>query len=1126
MADKAAMDSSYEMAFLHADADGVGPALILSAPKGAAQYLFNVPEGFARLALEKKMRPSSHLSCVCLTSIQPHTAGGLGGLMLRLAQDGHGQVQLIGPKGTGQFVHALRHICHWRHPKVFVSECHSTRPLPVFDDDHTVIIPLMAGDQFSSCPWCSYNACLRSEATNPRMKWKKVLLTSIKKNSTTSSSGSSSSSSSDWSADDAEVFDIKSRKRKSELGSGHSTTSIEGVSKKMKNKVLHCEGTLVGNSKQVDSSLHSENCNNQVFRELDALFTQHDCAKKTMKRKAMNKLKKVFECNASSCLIAVKGRQIHQTDERLAGSSIKNPSFSDHSSSFCAKDSLRLNGSTENHPLYSRLDALFTQNSFGKRSLKRKAIGTLNKAKKCSSSCSVHHKVRGNNSIAVQASKETNMEANSVVCNLNSAYNDGIRQPQDTGTDVDGKSLISNIVENDLPSLQEESNPVFLKDPSGLSAIDSSEEDNYMLKGKHNHVHIFGYLCYLKKLHAGVLIIDCCSNESLKSIELHRIIKCMGSDMDFHKIIAVIHLTPIWLQKSELYKLWTKSFRKNILHFSVRGSFQEFGFISSLSTLLKLNLVSDRLFPLPFAMKPMVKKKCQGSSDQRKKKKSFEKIKVPVNVIIEKKGSNICTRFDNSKYLSRSNTFSAQDSLLQVRPSYACALQQCADMLYGDPCLTVNQKAALALRKELLLQRGLLLQQETNMTPPNQCSESPTGGRFQIVLAQDAKSYSSKLSSIDVPIQGRYLEQNESSLEDVLVFRENPPLRTLDAAGAGFEVVFLGTGSAEPSKYRGSSGILLKIQGCNASMLLDAGEGVVGQLVRLYGKQGAFEVLASLCCVWVSHKHADHVLGIYSVICARQGHGSLTIIGPSTVKNWLSEVSRVSGDIFPLSAYNYIHSKEFSVRQQGVNPNFTLSSGQGYQIQQMLDQLQLRNMKSVYVDHCYEAYGLVLFSNSGWSVVYSGDTRPCEQLIQAGIGCTLLIHEATFEDNLYGHAMQKRHSTVEEALNSAFHMHAQNVILTHFSQRYPKIVNIRDAGELNVFVAFDVTDPSNKYPFPVDGEMPATILPDQVVMTNTLVKTAPLKGISIKNEGGLNSQQSGFSKHIRWADSNSDSEDG
>ena len=52
------------------------------------------------------------------------------------------------------------------------------------------------------------------------------------------------------------------------------------------------------------------------------------------------------------------------------------------------------------------------------------------------------------------------------------------------------------------------------------------------------------------------------------------------------------------------------------------------------------------------------------------------------------------------------------------------------------------------------------------------------------------------------------------------------------------------------------------------------------------------------------------------------------------------------------------------------------------------------------VEHCRDAWGLVVEHVHGWSLVYSGDTRPCKALAAAGYGCTILIHEATFEPDL------------------------------------------------------------------------------------------------------------------------------
>ena len=39
---------------------------------------------------------------------------------------------------------------------------------------------------------------------------------------------------------------------------------------------------------------------------------------------------------------------------------------------------------------------------------------------------------------------------------------------------------------------------------------------------------------------------------------------------------------------------------------------------------------------------------------------------------------------------------------------------------------------------------------------------------------------------------------------------------------------------------------------------------------------------------------------------------------------------------------------------------------------------------TVPVDHCPQAYGLVLTHIRGWKIVYSGDTRPSLALIKAG----------------------------------------------------------------------------------------------------------------------------------------------
>jgi ribonuclease Z len=60
-------------------------------------------------------------------------------------------------------------------------------------------------------------------------------------------------------------------------------------------------------------------------------------------------------------------------------------------------------------------------------------------------------------------------------------------------------------------------------------------------------------------------------------------------------------------------------------------------------------------------------------------------------------------------------------------------------------------------------------------------------------------------------------------------------------------------------------------------------------------------------------------------------------------------------------------------------------------------------------------------------------------VIDAAKDATLLVHEATFEDELQDEAIYKKHSTTAEALGVAAAAGAYRTLLTHFSTRYPRI---------------------------------------------------------------------------------------
>lgn len=97
--------------------------------------------------------------------------------------------------------------------------------------------------------------------------------------------------------------------------------------------------------------------------------------------------------------------------------------------------------------------------------------------------------------------------------------------------------------------------------------------------------------------------------------------------------------------------------------------------------------------------------------------------------------------------------------------------------------------------------------------------------------------------------------------------------------------------------------------------------------------------------------------------------------------------------------------------------------------------LNLKSIDSFLVDHCHHAYGVSIISHAGWKVVFSGDTVPCNAIVEHAKGATLLIHEATFEEDMKEEALHKKHSTVSDAVAVAKQAGAYRTILTHFSQR-------------------------------------------------------------------------------------------
>ncbi|KAI9726495.1 MAG: hypothetical protein M1828_001317 [Chrysothrix sp. TS-e1954] len=280
------------------------------------------------------------------------------------------------------------------------------------------------------------------------------------------------------------------------------------------------------------------------------------------------------------------------------------------------------------------------------------------------------------------------------------------------------------------------------------------------------------------------------------------------------------------------------------------------------------------------------------------------------------------------------------------------------------------------------------------------------------------------------------------------------------------EVLVLGTGSSHPSPHRNVSGSLVRVPNCG-TYLLDCGEGTLGTLIRMYGEDGIKPILRDLKMIWISHMHADHHLGLVSVIKAwyREVHGSepytsssseaapglipnrLAIVSDKPMLQWLKEYANIEdfgySRILPLATVpsSYHMGKKSPTGLWDADPSSS-TYNDVRQTATYLDYLNIASFATVRVNHCNGSQAVSITFKSSFKLSYSGDCRPSTSFASIGEASDVLIHEATFEDEHRGEAFAKKHSTAGEALLIADKMNAKVCLLTHFSQRYPHMPSL------------------------------------------------------------------------------------
>lgn len=291
------------------------------------------------------------------------------------------------------------------------------------------------------------------------------------------------------------------------------------------------------------------------------------------------------------------------------------------------------------------------------------------------------------------------------------------------------------------------------------------------------------------------------------------------------------------------------------------------------------------------------------------------------------------------------------------------------------------------------------------------------------------------------------------------------------------EIIFLGTSSAIPTSHRNHSAIAIKSFG--EILLFDCGEGTQRQMYR--AKLSPMKVNKII----ITHFHGDHILGLPGMIQTMGFRGrteSLNLYGPPGLYELTEHIMGLGyfsipfkinineiddGVIFEEENYmikccrtdHTIPNLAYCIYEKRL-PKFLREKALEHGVKPGPDFAKLHKGVQVKVGNKIVKPEYVLGNKrKGRKIVYSGDTRPCKQMVKFAKDADVLIHESTFEGQYEDKAYETGHSTVSQAARIAKKAEVKKLILTHLSTRYKETDSLkRESKEIfeNSMVAEDL----------------------------------------------------------------------
>ncbi len=291
-------------------------------------------------------------------------------------------------------------------------------------------------------------------------------------------------------------------------------------------------------------------------------------------------------------------------------------------------------------------------------------------------------------------------------------------------------------------------------------------------------------------------------------------------------------------------------------------------------------------------------------------------------------------------------------------------------------------------------------------------------------------------------------------------------------------LITLGTGAGRPTIQRLTSASVLEYEG--ELFLFDCGEGAQVQFMRSPLRWG------KLSAIFLSHMHGDHLNGLpglLGTLSLNDFPHPLKLFGPpglfqylevlkSTKVLWVNfplEVKEISasGVILETETYrvetaplNHVIECWGYVFKEKPKPG-TFDSEKADRLGIPFGPLRAKlvNGESITLPDgkTISPNEIVGPPKPGKSFAHCLDTKPSRNVEILAQGVDVLLHEATFAEELKKEAHHWGHSTATDAAQAAKSAGAQRLILTHVSQRYQSgDILLKEAGE--VFSATELAE--------------------------------------------------------------------